>query len=182
MNRLVWTTSRWVTELGLPGMAGIFLAVFSLAGFLSIVLVEHARLDRLTEDVVVEQKRLDMSRLNPAGDVHSSGAQLRDFYNFFPPRQKAPTLFKSIYSAAHDESIRLAQGEYKYSPGKAGRVGIYQVNLPVRGSYVQIRKFIVKVLNSVPSAALEEVSFKRDSVGSGNLEAKISFSIYLSVI
>ena len=182
MNRLVWTASRWVTELGLPGIAGIFLVFISLAGFLSIIFVEHSRLDQLTQDVAVEQKRLDMSRLNPAGDAKSSGAQLRAFYEFFPPRQKAPNLFKTIYGAAHDESIRLSQGEYKYSLGKAGRVGIYQVNLPVKGSYIQIRKFIVKVLNSLPSAALEEVSFKRETVGRGDLEAKISFSIYLSVI
>ena len=182
MNRLVWTASRWVKELGLPGMAGIFLVVFSLAGFLSIVFIEHSRLDQLTQEVVVEQKRLDMSRLTPEGDAQSSGAQLHAFYKFFPPRQKAPNLFKAIYGAAHDESISLAQGEYKYSLGKAGRVGVYEVNLPVKGSYIQIRKFIVKVLNSVPSAALEEVSFKRETVGKADLEAKIRFSIYLSVI
>jgi hypothetical protein len=54
--------------------------------------------------------------------------------------------------------------------------------LPVKGSYIQIRKFIVKVLNSVPSAALEEVSFKRDAISKGELEAKIRFSIYMNVI
>ena len=59
-------------------------------------------------------------------------------------------------------------------------MGMYEVDLPVKGSYVQIRKFIVKVLNAMPSAALEEVSFKRESVGSGELEARIRFTIYMS--
>lgn len=169
-------------NLGLPGIAGVVLVAFSIGGYLSIVFLEHSRLEELTQDVAAERKRLDMSRLNPEGDVHSSGAQLHAFYEFFPARQKVPNLFKAIYSAAHDESIVLSQGEYKYSLGKAGRMGIYQVNLPVKGSYIQIRKFIVKVLNSVPSAALEEVSFRRETVSRGDLEAKIRFSIYLSAI
>jgi hypothetical protein len=136
----------------------------------------------LTQDEAAERKRLDMSRLNPAGDVSTPGAQLHAFYGFFPARQKAPGLFKTIYGAAHEESIRLEQGEYKFNLGKSGRIGSYQVNLPVKGSYIQIRKFIVKVLNSVPSAALEEVSFKRDAISKGELEAKIRFSIYMNVI
>ena len=182
MNRLLWITSRWMTGLRLPGMAGIVLLAFSLAGYLSIIFVEHSRLEQLTQDAATEKKKLDMSRLNPEVDTHSPGAQLHAFYGFFPSRQKAPNLFKAIYGAAHEESISLAQGEYKYSLGKSGRMGIYQVNLPVKGSYIQIRKFIVKVLNAVPSAALEEVSFRREAVGRGDLEAKIRFSIYLSVV
>ncbi|VVC83098.1 hypothetical protein [Sideroxydans sp. CL21] len=182
MNRFLWITSRWVKNLGLTGMAGMALVAFSLAGYLSMILLEHSKLEQLTQDVAEERKRLEMARLNPEEDTYSAGGQLHAFYEFFPVRQKAPNLFKAIYSAAHDESISLSQGEYKYSLGKSGRMGIYEVNLPVQGSYIQIRKFIVKVLNSVPSAALEEVSFRREAVGKGDLEAKIRFSIYLSVI
>ncbi len=182
MNRFVWLASRWIMNLGLPGLAGLALVGLSIAGYLSVVFVQHSRLEQLTQEAVAERKHLNMSRLNPQGDTHTPGAQLHAFYEFFPAREKAPNLFHAIYSAARNESISLAQGEYKYSLGKAGRIGIYQVNLPVKGSYIQIRKFIVKVLNSVPSAALEEVSFKRDSIGKGDLEAKIRFSIYLSDI
>jgi hypothetical protein len=168
-------------RLGLPGMTGILLVVFSLAGYLSIIYLEHTRLEQLSQEVATERKRLSNARLNPEEESHSAGTQLAAFYGFFPERQKVPNLFKTIYGAAHDESISLSQGEYKYSLGKAGKMGMYQVNFPVKGSYIQIRKFIVRVLNTVPSAALEEVSFRRETVGRGDLEAKIRFSIYLSV-
>ena len=167
--------------LGLPGMAGASLLAFALAGFLWVTFVEHSKLEQLTQDVAEERKRLNQSRLNPEADTRSPGAQLHAFYAFFPARKKVPNLFGAIYKAARAESVRLSEGEYKYSLGKAGRIGIYQVNLPVKGSYTQIRKFIVKVLNSLPSAALEKVDFKRDSIGRGDLEASIRFTIYLSV-
>ena len=179
MNRLIWIASRWMKQLGLPGIAGIALVTFSLAGYGSIIFVEHSRLEQLTRDLAAA--RLDSARQNPEQEPDSSATQLQTFYAFFPVRQQAPKVFSAIYSASHDESVNLSQGEYKYSLGKSGRVGIYQINLPVKGSYVQIRKFIVKVLNTVPSAALEEVSFRREIIGRGDLEAKIRFSIYLSI-
>ena len=144
-------------SLGLPGMAGVLLLAFSLAGYLSITFWENSRMDMLTRELSTERHRLEVFRLNPGGEVSSPGAQLHAFYEFFPSQQTAPNLFRTIYSAAHEESINLALGEYKFIPGKSGRIGSYQVNLPVRGSYIQIRKFIVKVMNSVPSAALQEI-------------------------
>ncbi len=182
MNRLIWIAAQGIKSLGLPGVAGVLLLVFSIAGYVSISVWKNARLEALTQEIATEKHHLDMSRLNPGGEVTSAGAQLHAFYEFFPSKQKAPNLFKTIYGAAHDESINLTLGEYKFVPGKSGQVGSYQVNLPVRGSYIQIRKFIVKVLNSVPSAALEEVSFRREAVSRGDLEAKIRFSIYMSLV
>lgn len=182
MNRLVWQISRWQKNLGLPGVAGVALLVLSLAGYFAVSMTEHAKQDQLTQDEVAERKRATRISLNPEEANRTPGTQLQAFYGYFPARQKAPELIKSIYSAARAESLVLAQGEYKYSPAKAGGMGIYQVNFPVRGSYTQIRKFIIKVLNSVPSAALEEVSFRREEVGKADLEAKIRFSIYLSVL
>jgi hypothetical protein len=182
MNRILWIASRWMKHLGLPGMAGIVLVMIAVAGYLSIVFLEQSRLEELTQEVASEQKRQKTASLNPARDNHSPAAQLHEFYEFFPPRQKAPNLLKAIYKTAREELIILPEGEYKFELGKAGGVGIYQINLPVKGTYIQIRKFIGKVLNSVPSAALEEVSFKRDTIGSGELEAKIRFVVYLKVM
>ncbi len=182
MNKFIWAVSQWTKNLGWPGMAGVLLLVISVAGYVSISFWEKSSIEKLTQDEANERKRLEKSRLNPAGEATSPGAQLRAFYEFFPGRQKAPGLLKAIYGAAHEESINLAQGDYKFKPGKSGQIGSYQVNLPVKGSYIQIRKFIVKVLNSMPSAALEEVSFKREAISKGELEAKVRFSIYLNAL
>lgn len=178
-NRVRWKISRWLKNIGMTGLAGVILVVFAVAGYLGAVLPQQARFERLRQDVAEEQARQQTALLSPAVDTRSTEARLHVFYEFFPAREKTPGLLKTIYRAARDEAITLAEGEYKYSHGKAGGIGMYQVDLPVKGSYVQIRRFIVKVLNSVPSAALDEVSFKREIVGSGELEARIRFTIYL---
>jgi Tfp pilus assembly protein PilO len=181
MNRALFIASRWMKNLGLPGMAGVVMLVLAVAAYLGMTLPQYSRLNQLTQEVADAQAQQKSAGLNPVADTHSSVAHLRAFYEFFPVRQSAPQLIGTIYKAARAESITLSEGEYKYSLGKAGAMGMYQVDLPVKGSYVQIRKFIVKVLNAMPSAALEEVSFKRESVGSAELEARIRFTIYMSV-
>lgn len=178
MNRLIWTISRWKKSLGVVGIIGAALLAISAAGYVFVSLTEQASQAQLAQDEIAERK-LQAAALNPAEANRTPGAQLQAFYGFFPAREKAPDLIKTIYGAARAESITLAQGEYKYSIAKAGGIGIYRVDLPVRGSYTGIRKFIAKVLNSVPSAALQEVSFRREVVGSSDIEAKIRFSIYL---
>ena len=180
MNRFIWTAAQWLKSLGLPGLAGLVLLVLSIAGYLSVSYWENSRLEVLTQEASSEKHRLEMSRLNPGGEVTSPAAQLQAFYQYFPTQQAAAGLFRTIYGAAHEESLNLEVGEYKFVPGKSGRIGSYQINLPVKGSYIQIRKFIVKVLNALPSAALEEVSFRREAVSRGDLEAKIRFSLYMS--
>lgn len=160
----------------------MILAVFSIAGYLGVILPQQSRLEQLMQDVAIEQTRQKTARLNPVADTHSTAARLHAFYEFFPARESVPNLLGAIYNAARAESISLSEGEYKYIRAKTGGLGMYQVNLPVKGSYVQVRMFIVKVLNEIPSAALDEVSFKREIVGSGELEAKLRFTVYLSAV
>lgn len=92
-----------------------------------------------------------------------------------------PQLLEKIYQAAHSEQLQLKQGNYKYTIDKTEKIGTYQIILPVKGSYVAIRKFIAKALNTVPSAALDEVSFKRSTVGDTELDAKIMFTVFMRV-
>ncbi len=67
--------------------------------------------------------------------------------------------------AAARQSISLEQGEYKLLGSRGERLAAYQINLPIKGSDLQIRNFVAEVLNEVPVAALEDVSFQRQAIG-----------------
>ncbi len=179
MKPILWLGVRWLKRLGLAGQLGIVLLLLAISGYVGMVLPERAKSEQLQLDVAQELAQQDSARLKPMEDKRTTESRLHVFYEFFPEQQRAPQLLKTLYRAAHDESITLSEGEYKFTPAKAGGIGRYQVDLPVRGSYVQIRRFIVKVLNSLPSAALDEVSFKREVVGSMELEASVRFTLYL---
>jgi len=65
------------------------------------------------------------------------------------------------------------------SPDKTGKLARYQVTLPVKGSYVQIRQFVDQALIDVPVAALDDINFKREAIGATQLEARIKFTLYV---
>ena len=47
MNRFLWVASQWMKNLGLPGIAGVLLLFFSLAGYLSLTFWEKSKMERM---------------------------------------------------------------------------------------------------------------------------------------
>ena len=74
----------------------------------------------------------------------------------------------------------LSQGEYKSGYERNARVHTYQVNLPVKGSYAAIWQFALGALRAIPFAALDDISFRRDSIGDPTVEARVRITFYLS--
>jgi hypothetical protein len=111
--------------------------------------------------------------------MRSIDARFHAFYQYFPLKQSIPGSLDRIFRVAAHQTIQLTQGEYRIVPTKTDRIIGYQVSLPVRGTYVQIRKFILQVLKEVPTASLDELSFKRDTIDSTDVEAKIKLTLYL---
>ena len=83
-----------------------------------------------------------------------------------------------MYAAAAAQKLVLEQGEYRLSSDKTGKLARYQVTLPVKGSYLQIRQFVDQALIDVPVATLDDINFKREAIGATQLEARIKFTLY----
>ena len=182
MNKSTWIVRQWLKYLGLPGLAGVTLAMASLAVFIVGILPGDAQLKRATIELNDLQNRRKMELANPGKRVLPIESSLTTFYKTFPSQQSAVKQLEIIYKSAESESLILSQGEYKLTNEREGHLESYQITLPVKGSYIQIRKFIAKVMNSVPTVALDGISFKRESTGGTNLEAKIQFSIFMGTV
>ncbi len=112
--------------------------------------------------------------------AHSTPAeQLIEFYQFFPSQNSVPQHLDKIYRAAQVHGIQLAQANYAPSTEKRARLLRYQITLPVKGSYVQLRKFVATVLAAVPNASLDNINFERQKIGDQTINAKIKLTLYL---
>lgn len=105
--------------------------------------------------------------------------RLKAFYEALGEQGYAEQQVKTLFAAAAKSGLTLNQAEYRYGFDKNGDFATYQAILPVKGSYRAIRTFCEQVLVSVPFASLDEINFKRESIGSPNLEARLRFTIYL---
>jgi hypothetical protein len=90
-----------------------------------------------------------------------------------------PDWLERIYGAAEKNGVALEVGEYRLVQEKGWKLARYQLTLPVKGSYGQVRGFIAQVLTDVPAAALEEIGFRRDTVGTDRIDVRVRLTLYL---
>jgi Tfp pilus assembly protein PilO len=177
MSHAGWTLKRWLINLRWPGLVGLGLLLFT-AG-LTAVGIQSTR-QRL-HDLKQEAATLN-SHLGNRGAVTvpiTGRSQLSNFYAFFPLTQNVPELLGRINRAAQQHALVLQKGEYKLSREPEFRLARYQVTLPVSGDYAKVRGFVNDVLEAVPSAALEELTLKREAIDLPELESRVRFTLFL---
>jgi hypothetical protein len=139
------------------------------------------------KDLVQKQAQLArIEHLNKSGVAKVAAApsqnELRasQFYAALGQDGYAEQQLKAMFDIAGKDGLKLNQGEYKATYARNSDTVAYQIELPVTGPYPTIRQFCEEVLLAIPFAALDEISFKRETISSANLEAKLKFTLYLS--
>ena len=176
MNPLI-VLRRVFRHLGWPGVLGVALALLAVAVTLSVVQAKTTRLAELKRESVSLKTRIEQAAKSGIPETGSQ-AELAQFYDFFAGAHLTEWLNK-LYAAAAAQKLVLEQGEYRITPDKSGKLARYQITLPVKGSYLQIRQFVAQALADVPVAALEDINFKRETIGTTQLEARIKFTLFL---
>lgn len=176
MTRRGWLWRRWRRAVGWPGLAGSGLLVLAALFYVLAVLPDRLGLEGVRQQVAAARTRATApASAGPRGVE----ARLAAFYNGFPARDSARAWLEKIYAAGNATALNLERGEYKLSVDRNSRLLTYEINLPVRGSYVQIREFVRTVLDGIPTIALRDLQMKRATIGDPGLEAQIRFVLYL---
>jgi len=84
-----------------------------------------------------------------------------------------------MFTIASNNHLQLTQMDYKLGTDQAGQYRAYRLTAPIKGSYGDIRRFAKDILEKIPATALEEISFKRDNIGTEITESKLRFTIFL---
>ena len=179
MIRLRYLSAYWLKNLGWPGWAGAGLAAFAALFTIAAIVPSAAKLEQVR--LVAKSARETLKQMAQQGmeDQGTPETRLAAFYRFFPARADTPDWLEKIYAAAARQPIILEQGEYKLLGSQEERLLAYQITLPVKGTYLQVRNFVAEMLNEVPAAALEDVTFQRQAIGGATVEAKVRLTLYL---
>lgn len=170
---------RWRSLLGWPGAIGVGGLAMCLALYVSILQPAQQRLNtaRLSASVLQE-------RMARAGQVSNDSArpledQLATFYRVFPSERDAIDWVGKIVAIAQRGGLSLQQADYKLERDKTGKLTRFQMNLPLKGEYQTIRRFLVDLRAEIPIVSLEQVQFERQKVGDPLVDAKVRLVIFL---
>lgn len=175
---LRWTTARLLRLLGRPGVLAVGLLVIVPPFYFSAVVPAQEHLDATRRNALAldEQARAGKK----VGYVlQRPDEQLAAFYRVFPEERNSPQLLEKLAALAGKNGISLNEGEYKAMPDKGGRLLRFQMVLPVKGEYRQIRAFLTELSAEIPALALENVQFSRREVADAAVEARIRLALYL---
>jgi Tfp pilus assembly protein PilO len=174
---LAWTIKRAIIGLRWPGLLGVALAVFAAAFHALGVRPLHARVAALEAEArTLEAQAGARGRL---AERPTQRSQLSNFYAFFPVIEALPEVLGKVQRAARDNGLQLEKGEYRLSQEREFPLARYQVTLPLRGTYPQVRGFVNDVLDAVPAAALDELALKREAAGDPMVEARVRFTLFV---
>ncbi|MDV6343933.1 hypothetical protein [Nitrosomonas sp. Is37] len=168
---------RWqITRLNLIGKIGLGLFVLSIVFFWAAVLPQKEALHKLKEQVASMQQ----TQVESAAPTQLDDSQaLKVFYDFFPSIDSSPYWIKELDKIAKKRGVELSGSDYRLMQEQESKLARYEMILPVRGSYPQIRAFIADVLEAIPAMALVDVVLKREDIKSGKLDVRLSMSLYL---
>lgn len=163
----------WAGILGLAILLGspIFYAAMVMPMQEQIASLKVVQL-QLRQDI--EQTRRGEEKAAPTGEM-----QLKAFYGQFPSLNRSDEWMAKIYAAAERQHIVLASGAYKLTGAETGNIQRYQITLPIKGSHVQIRRFLTDLLTEVPALSLDDISFKRETIDSPVVNAVIKLTLFL---
>lgn len=177
MGVLRWQVARWGRRLGWPGVVGVALAVYAVVLYGAALLPSAMQLAEKQQQLAALQAEVVRQATEP--DAPSAEARLAAFYQSFPAPDSAPVWLEKLYAAAGKESLVLDSADYKLTPDKSGRLMRYAISLPVRGSYLQVRRFMRAALEENPALAVSDIHLKRDAIGSPSVDARLQFVLYL---
>lgn len=169
-----WHMRRSLDQIGLAGVVGLGLLVFSGMYFFSALLpAKH--------EVQLSQRELDAMPVVPmeSQKKQQSVDQLQVFYATFPSVNAAPDALARLNEEALANGVILDQGEYTLVRNEADKLVRYGVSLPIKGDYVSVRKFLSKTLADIPYIALDSVEFQRPNIGDTTLEAQVRMTFFL---
>lgn len=174
--KLIWYMRRTLEQLGFPGVVGLGLLVFCAAFYFSALVPLKQEVHSLRAMQAVAQaeqhQKLISVRQQPAG-------QLDSFYKSFPDVKDAPDALSRLHDAAVLQGVTLAQGEYRFVHNDSDKLVRYEIALPIKGDYVQLRKFLTRVLVDMPYVSLDEVAFQRQKISDVILDAQVKMTLFL---
>jgi hypothetical protein len=94
--------------------------------------------------------------------------------------QNLPDMLKTLHALAQKYGITLDSGDFKFGNIEGDKLLRYEITLPVKCSYPNLRSFVEDAAHKIPTMGLSEINLKREAVVDNMVQAKLDFILYLS--
>lgn len=177
---VTWRVRRLVRSLNWTAVLALALTAFDVAFYFSAVAPTMQAGQRLRAQAA-ELRATAGREPDGAAQRHDPQAELDAFYAALARPAHVPDLLRRLHRVAATQGLVVEQGEYRPLPDPSGKLTRYQILLPARGTYPEVRRFIAHASRELPALALDGIAFQRQQIGDEVLEAQIKFTLFVQV-
>ena len=117
----------------------------------------------------------------PTDDGRQLDAHHREFLAVLIPRAELETRQREVLDTAARHNLLPGRVDYGYENNAAGRFGIASLQLPLQGSYSDLRAFLATVLAAQPALAIRELDIRRSEDGR-SIEARLRLDFHTTTL
>ncbi len=179
MNAVLLNLHRLRYRLGTFGLAGLAVAIGGSVIYLFAVLPAEQQAQSSAAQLLhlrMQPKTTSVAEPSRIGD----SAALAEFYGQFSAMHALPDMLKTLHALAQKHHITLDRGDFKFGNAEGDKLLRYEITLPVKCSYPDLRSFIDEAARNLPTMGLSEINLKREAVGDNMVQAKLAFVLFLS--
>lgn len=93
----------------------------------------------------------------------------------FPSEPQLNATLARLIEIAKAQGLEVPSGDYRLAANKDGPLDRYVLNLPVKGAYLTVRRYVAAVRAEFPDLAVDDISLRRENIGTGEVEAQLRF-------
>jgi Tfp pilus assembly protein PilO len=162
----------WQTHLGAPAVFA--LCAVGVAALLQFQL--HPAQERTRDDLQRRQVRVEQATRAASS---AAPAKPRDaLAQALPDVATRGQDVGALLAAAKRSNLVVDRADYTVESVSGAPLTRLHANLPVTGSYSDIRKFIAEVLNAMPNATLESLQLERPDTQAAQLQATLRIVLF----
>ncbi|MEC5386764.1 hypothetical protein VVD49_13600 [Uliginosibacterium sp. H3] len=175
LQMLAAAVQRILHRAGWPALVAGMLIASSVAVVLSATRPMREQIAAVEQ----QRKQLRVASRNKAPEAASPQTRLREFYAAFPARSTLPEALLTLHRAARKNNLRDTRADYRDAPEPGTPLVRVRIDIPVTGSYADLRSWIAELLKTLPSLTLDGLELRRNGIGNPNLDARVRFQLLL---
>lgn len=162
--------SYYYRKLSRLTKAGLILMLVAVMVFTFDLLIHQRSISGLAQ-------RLEIAKTDPIASAidfqsHQAVAMLR--------KVELPDTLDFIYQVAKRNKVTLDEITYQYSELTMINAASYELDIPIYGNYLDVRKFLAELLKKPNHAiAINHINLARDDVLSKDLDGMLNLTIYM---
>lgn len=118
-------------------------------------------------------------KVEPTREIPTKvGEKDKSVQDSFPPFSNNAKDLTKLFELAESNGITSSKGDYRLSNATSSYFITYEVRIPVRAAYIDLRRFTSEALSQLPNLALDGIRFTRSESTNETLEAELRLVLF----